>query len=102
MAIFRGSMACDSCSEAFDGDPIGLMGSINLPAGLSEAKYHELSRFWLCSDCREAYPNGPRDFFTEAYFEADVPMCAECGDEEVESVGHVCSYCDDDGLAHTD
>jgi hypothetical protein len=24
----------------------------------------------------------------------DIPMCAECGDEEVESKGHFCDDCD--------
>lgn len=93
MAKFRGEFACDSCSVACDADPIDLIGREEIPSGLSSDKVDELTYFWLCADCAPDYPKGARDFFIEDYFEV-VPLCAECGDEEVEAEGHFCDYCD--------
>ena len=91
-----GDLSCDGCSLFFDGDPISTISAIgqNPTYGVTDAKkFDELSFFWLCGDCAEAYPNGAKDFFVPEYF-TDIPMCAECGDEEVESKGYLCDDCD--------
>jgi hypothetical protein len=93
MALSWSDINCDGCSAWFDGDPINLIGT-NPTYGVTDPKkVEELTYFWLCGDCAEAYPNGAKDFFVPEYF-VDIPMCAECGDEEVESKGHFCDYCD--------
>ena len=91
-----GDLVCDGCWLFFDGDAISTIGAIgqNKTYGVTDAKkFDELSFFWLCGDCAPEYPNGAKDFFVPEYFE-DIPKCAECGDEEVESKGHLCDYCD--------
>jgi len=93
MALSWSDINCDGCSAWFDGDPISLIGT-NPTYGVTDTKkVEELTYFWLCGDCAEAYPDGAKDFFVPEYFE-DIPKCAECGDEEVESKGHFCDDCD--------
>jgi hypothetical protein len=95
MAITQYSdINCDGCSSWFDGDPINLIGTNPLYGVTDSVKVVELTYFWLCGDCAPEYPNGAKDFFVADYFE-DIPMCDNCGDEEVESKGHFCDYCNE-------
>ena len=93
--MFGYDPTCDSCSVYYDGDPLTLLEVNNpVPDTVRDiSKIRTLINFWLCGDCAPEYPNGAKDFFVPEYFE-DIPKCANCGDEEVESKGHFCDYCD--------
>lgn len=89
-------MACDSCSVAFDGDPIDLIGRNDELASTVAPKYRAMvSQFWLCADCGPDYDYDPKQFFTDEVFD-NTPTCASCDETEVESHGHLCDYCEAD------
>lgn len=86
---------CDGCSVAFDGDPMDRIGINDELAGkvsFDPKKVEEITWFWLCGECEPFYPEGPKDFFIPEYWD-NIPVCAECGFDDVEEIGHVCDYC---------
>jgi len=80
MAIFRGSMSCDSCSTAFDGDPIDLIGvNDSIASGIRNPEHRKMIQdFWLCGDCAPDYAGGVKDFFVASVFENEEPVCDSC------------------------
>lgn len=82
-------VSCDSCGVFNDGDPISVLGrTLKAPEGIHDPeKIKELTFFWLCRDCREDYPNGPKDYFIESYFtEDELYLCQYCKSFIPESV----------------
>lgn len=89
------SIECDSCFITNDTisehDPNEYL---DLGVDLKPEYRRQLMYFWLCPDCKPEFPNGPKDFFSEDFFEAE-PFCERCEVEPVENWGHVCDYCED-------
>ena len=97
MAISRyGNFECDSCSTAFDGDPIDLIGMNDALASTIRNPEHRkmIANFWLCRDCAPDYAGGVKDFFVASVFENEEPVCESCEIDFVEEWGHLCDYCD--------
>jgi hypothetical protein len=86
-----GEIECDSCGCWNDGwyEP----GQYDhLAAGIRPENAREVQWFWLCGECSEDYPNGPKDFYVEDFWDK-TPWCEQCDYEEVERWGHWCDDC---------
>lgn len=98
MALVRSEISCDSCGVPNDGDVISTLDFETNYGNIKPAHAKELKYFWLCGECKQDYPRGPRSFFVDDFFDTE-PYCAECEVEDVENWGHLCDYCmgeDDD------
>ena len=95
MARVYGSVACDSCNVANDGDPLETIEATQNSYGITNpTKLRELLWFWLCPDCKVDYPNGARSFFVPEYFDTSIHYCGSCETEEVEADGYWCDTCE--------
>ena len=97
MARRYGSIECDSCGMANDGDIFAQSIGEDF-SGIKPENRRELMYFWLCRECKSDYPNGAKDYYVADFFETE-PYCDDCEVEEVERWGMECIYCADEEVA---
>ena len=100
----HGELACDSCCNYADIDPITIIDSWPIPATvLDPAKKRELRYFYLHPDCGSENTDGtidvsPQGYFSASYFDDSLNQCRQCkgfisDDEYEQTESDVCLVC---------